>query len=340
MRTAIENWLLRHWYGTHRPPLFLRALEPVYHWAFQRSQSKKQTSTDYFRPSSALIVVGNITAGGTGKTPLVIHLCELAKQLNLKAGIASTGYGRQGRDTTLVKASSDTHLCGDEPVLLAQRTGVPVVVAANRLDAVRMLDEMQLDLIISDDGLQQANLGRDIEVCVVDGSRGLGNGHLIPAGPLREVSKRLEQVDYVISNGQWKEQPERPVVYTMHLHASSVCSLDGARSLSVEQFLQDHAGSQIHAFAGIGNPGRFFNMLRDFGLSVTCHGFSDHHSFSPADFDICEPTAIIIMTEKDAVKCRKLELENAWYIPVKSQLPVELEQKLKQHIMDITKESL
>jgi tetraacyldisaccharide 4'-kinase len=320
--------------------LFLRALEPVYHWAFQRSQSKKQTPTNYFRPTSTLIVVGNITAGGTGKTPLVIHLCELARQLNLKTGIASTGYGRQGRDTTLVNASSDTRLCGDEPVLLAQRTGVPVVVAVNRLDAVRMLDEMQLDLIISDDGLQQANLGRDIELCVVDGSRGLGNGHLIPAGPLREVSKRLEQVDYVISNGQWKDQPESPLIYTMHLHASSVCSLDGISSLSMEQFLQDQAGTRIHAFAGIGNPDRFFNMLRDFGLSVACHGFSDHHSFSSADFDMCEPTATIIMTEKDAVKCRKLGLENAWYVPVVSQLPMELEQKLKQHIMDLTQETL
>ena len=151
MRAGIENWLLKHWYGTGQPPWYLRVLEPLYRWAYQRVQKAGYPG---YRPDLPLIVVGNITAGGSGKTPLVIRLCQLALDVNLKPGIASTGYGRSSRDTFVVQADSDTRLCGDEPVLLAQRTGVPVVVAAHRPDAVRKLNEMGLDLVFSDDGLQ------------------------------------------------------------------------------------------------------------------------------------------------------------------------------------------
>ena len=178
MRAVIENWLLRHWYGAGQPPWYLRMLEPLYRFGYQRAQ---RTGSTKYRPALPLIVVGNITAGGSGKTPLVIRLCQLVMEMGLKPGIASTGYGRNSRETVVVQAGSDAKSCGDEPVLLAQRTGVPVVVAANRLDAVKKLVEMDLDLVFSDDGLQQANLARDIELCVIDGARGLGNGHLLPA---------------------------------------------------------------------------------------------------------------------------------------------------------------
>src|SRR5665811_182351 len=176
---------------------------------------------------------------------------------------------------------------------------------------------MNLDIIISDDGLQQANLIRDIEICVVDGSRGLGNGHLLPAGPLRETGSRLDRVDYVISNGQWINRPENLDVYIMNLQVSAVCSLDGDISMSVEEFLQSHAGTEIHAFAGIGNPDRFFTMLNGLGINAHCRAFSDHHSFTREDFGSSRATTII-MTKKDAVKCRALALENAWYIAVES----------------------
>ena len=231
MRAAIENWILQHWYGRGRPPWYLRLLEPVYRAGFQRSQKKGQSVQNRFRPKLPLIVVGNITAGGSGKTPLVIRLCELAGSMGLKAGIATTGYGRNGRDTLLVEADGDADVCGDEPVLLARRTGVPVVVARSRLEAVKKLSEMNLDLMVSDDGLQQANLDRDMDICVVDGERGLGNGHLIPAGPLRESADLLAQFDYVFSNGEWSAGPGELEVHVFLLAIDELAFADINRTI-------------------------------------------------------------------------------------------------------------
>ena len=339
MRAGIENWLLRHWYGKHQPPWYLRMLEPVYRAAWQRAQKKQRVGSGVFRPDLPLIVVGNITAGGSGKTPLVIRLCQLALDMNLKPGIASTGYGRQSNDTLLVGADSDTHTCGDEPVLLALRTGVPVVVAARRRDAVKSLTEMGLDLVFSDDGLQQADLDRDIEFCVVDGERGLGNGHLIPAGPLRETVERLRQVDYIVTNGEWAGKPDDVDVNVMHLQASVVRSLDDTTEYSLDDFRQNHTGIPIHAVAGIGNPQRFFRMLETLGITAEPHGFSDHHSFTAKDFETTRDGSVIIMTEKDAVKCRTLGLENAWYLPVETHLSDEFEAIVKQQLAKLTKDS-
>ena len=313
--------------------------EPVYRAAYRRAQRKAQTGPDVYRPDLPFIVVGNITAGGSGKTPLVIRLCQLAIDMNLKPGVATTGYGRQSRDTLLDGADSDPRTCGDEPVLLAQRTGVPVVVAASRLDAVKRLNEMNLDLVFSDDGLQQADLDRDIEFCVVDGERGLGNGHLIPAGPLRESADRLKQVDFVISNGEWAGKPDSLDVSLMQLHAGVVHSLDDVLKCSVEEFRHNYTGIPIHAIAGIGNPERFFSMLEVLGLKAKPHGFSDHHSFARKDFNSITTDSAIIMTEKDAVKCRSLGLENAWYIPVETRLPVALEHLFQDKLANLIKDS-
>ena len=339
MRAGIENWLLWHWYGTHQPPWYLRMLEPVYRVAYQRAQNKQRSGSGIYRPDIPLIVVGNITSGGSGKTPLVIRLCQLALDMNLKPGIASTGYGRQSQDTLLVRADSDTRTCGDEPVMLALRTGVPVVVASRRHDAVQKLSAMGLDLVFSDDGLQQADLARDIEICVIDGERGLGNGHLIPAGPLRETSERLRQVDYVVTNGEWADKLDDVDVSVMRLQAGVVRSLDDATEYSVDEFRQNHAGTRIHAVAGIGNPQRFFRMLETLGIKADPHGFSDHHSFTAKDFESIRADSAIIMTEKDAVKCRSLELENAWYMPVETHLPGEFEAMFKQQLAKLIKDS-
>jgi len=338
MRAGIESWLVGKWYGSRQPPWYLRMLEPVYRTAYQRVQKSGQKHTARYRAELPVVVVGNITAGGSGKTPLVIHLCQLAADMNLKPGIASTGYGRQSTETLLVNAHSDTRTCGDEPVMLALRTGVPVVVAASRLDAVKRLEEMDLDLVISDDGLQQADLDRDIEFCVVDGDRGLGNGHLIPAGPLRETSERLRQVDYVVSNGEWADRPDDVDVSVMCLNASVVRSLDDVTEYSVDQFRDRHTGIPVHAFAGIGNPNRFFGMLEKLGIVASAHGFSDHHSFTTADFESIAVGSAIIMTEKDAVKCRSLGLENAWYMPVKTRLPDQLESVFKEQLANLVRD--
>jgi tetraacyldisaccharide 4'-kinase len=337
MRAGIENWLLQHWYGTGQPPWYLRMLEPLYSAAFQRSQKSKQNGAGRYRSALPVVVVGNITAGGSGKTPLVIRLCQLALDIGLKAGVASTGYGRQGRDTLVVTADSDARLCGDEPVLLASRTGVPVVVAAQRLDAVKRLNEMELDVIFSDDGLQAADLDRDIEFCVVDGERGIGNGHMIPAGPLREPAGRFALVDYIVTNGEWAGKPDDMNVIVMHLLANGLTSLDGVTTVSVEKFKKASSGKPVHAIAAIGNPGRFFRMLEALGMTVQPHAFPDHHSFKKTDFDSIRMGGAIIMTEKDAVKCRSLELENAWFVPVKTCLPERFEHEFKDQMAKLIK---
>lgn len=339
MRAAIENWLLQHWYDTRRPPWYLRMLEPVYRAVFQYLKNKGETSAKRYGSGLPLIVVGNITAGGSGKTPLVIRLCQLALDMNIRPGIVSTGYGRQDTDTRVVHADSDTGSCGDEPVLLAIRTGVPVVVAARRSDAIKKMNEMNLDLIFSDDGLQQANLDREIEFCVVDGARGLGNGHLLPAGPLREPARRLRQVDFVISNGVWAGKPDNLDLSVMQLEASKVCSLDGETEIPVAQFRQLHSAKPIHAIAGIGNPQRFFSMLNRLGVETNPHIFPDHHVFIRKDFDSILAGSTIIMTEKDAVKCRALGLENAWYVPVDTHLTDEFETIFKDRLLNLMKET-
>jgi tetraacyldisaccharide 4'-kinase len=333
MRTKLENWLLGHWYGAHRPPWYLRSLEPLYRLGFKRSQ-RRQLAGGYRAPVP-VIVVGNLTAGGSGKTPVVIRLCQLVHDAGLKAGIATTGYGRTGTGTRHVTAGDDAFDCGDEPVMLARRTGAPVVVAEDRPDAVRALADMCLDLVISDDGLQSASLHRDVELCVVDGERGFGNGRLIPAGPLREPVERLHSVDFVIANGEWGSAPRGVEHHVMHLDAYVVRSVDDEKMYPVEEFAHMCAGVRVHAFAGIGNSGRFFNMLAGLGFKAVTHPLPDHHAYTAAEFASLEPGSAIIMTEKDAVKCRAFGLENAWYVPVEARLPEVLEQRITDRIIDM-----
>ena len=198
---------------------------------------------------------------------------------------------------------------------------------------------MGLDLVFSDDGLQQADLARDMEFCVVDGERGLGNGHLIPAGPLRETAERLRQVDFVVTNGKWVGKPDDVDVNVMHLKANVVRSLDDTKEYSVDEFRRNFTGTSIHAVAGIGNPHRFFRMLETLGIKAEPHGFSDHHSFTVKDFEAIGVGSVIIMTEKDAVKCRSLGLDNAWYVPVETHLSDEFEGIVKQQLAKLMKDS-
>lgn len=336
MRAGIENWLIRHWYGDHQPPWYLRALEHLYRFGFNRSQKSAGCGKRSYRAPLPVIVVGNLTAGGAGKTPLVIRLCQLAVDNGFKPGIATTGYGRESKETLLVRAGDDAATCGDEPVMLAQRTGVPVVVAADRLDAVRMLAKRELDLVFSDDGLQHAALERDIELCVVDGERGFGNGHLIPAGPLREPVTRLATVDYVVANGEGPGSDQLAGIDTMHMDAYVVRSIDDEKMYPVEEFASMCRQVAVHAVAGIGNPVRFFRLLEDLGFKADTRVFPDHHAFSSGDFASVEPGSAIIMTEKDAVKCRSMGLENAWYIPVEARLPEAFEQRFTNHMARLT----
>lgn len=330
MRNSVEKWLQNIWYSNQVPPWYLRMLVPLYRAGYKFDQRHSNFEPPKTTASIPLLVVGNISVGGSGKTPLVIALCNMALAAGLKAGVASTGYGRKSSETLMVQAQSDAVECGDEPVLIAIRTGVPVIVASHRQDAIARLRQMNLDLIISDDGLQTAGLHRDIEICVVDGARGIGNGQLLPAGPLREPVSRLQDVDYVVSNGAWLSKPVAGKVAVMTLEGNTLCSLDGTRQLPAAEFFSRQAQTQpdhqVHLFAAIGNPERFFATMRQFDLNAVSnlikadkwheHRFADHHAFEAADFNSVPAGAAIVMTEKDAVKCRKLGLENAWYLPV------------------------
>ncbi len=330
MRASIEKWLVSEWYGARVPRWYLRMLVPLYRGAFLRHSEKTgQGVQAMYQACLPVIIVGNITVGGSGKTPLVIHLCQLASQLNLRPGIASTGYGRHGHETCLVQASSDARLCGDEPVMLATRTGAPVVVAKNRLDAVKTLENMDLDLIISDDGLQQIDLYRDAELCVIDGERGLGNTQLLPAGPLRETPDRLTSVDFVVSKGPWSKRPDNLVTNVMHLDATVIRSLNDDSEYPADQFAHSNTGKLYHAFAGIGHPEQFFMLLENLNIRICRHAMPDHHRYTIKDFRPLTDQSLIIMTEKDAVKCRSLGLKNAWYVPVASRVEGEFDDQVK-----------
>ncbi len=243
-----------------------------------------------------VVVVGNLTAGGTGKTPLVLWLVETLRDLGFAPGVVSRGYrSTAGRGPLLVTGDSAPGAVGDEPLLIARRTGVPVAVGSDRPACVEAVHGAGAEIAVSDDGLQHYRMARDLEIVVVDGVRGLGNGRLIPAGPLREPADRLDEVDAVVVNGG---VARRPGNLRMHVEPVHVVRLADRETLSVERF----AGRTVHAVAGIGHPEQFFTRLRSAGLDVIEHAFPDHADFKPGmiAFDDTHP---VLMTEKDAVKC-------------------------------------
>lgn len=274
-----------------------------------------------------VIVVGNITAGGTGKTPLVIWLCAFLQSRGFRPGIVSRGYGGSG-ETRAVTPDTDPADAGEEPVLLATRTGCPVWIGAHRAQAARQLlaTNPGCNVIISDDGLQHYALRRDFEIAVVDGARGLGNGLPIPSGPLREPAGRLQRVDAVVVNGDAATQ--FPRAHAMSLQGATL------RRLTDPGVVRDAAGFRgqaVHAVAGIGNPGRFFAHLRRLGLEVTEHPFPDHHAFTPADLEFGDGRAVI-MTEKDAIKCRRFGREHHWVLAVEAQVVPALGERILEKL--------
>lgn len=259
-----------------------------------------------------VIVVGNITVGGTGKTPLVMWIARYLKEAGWRPGVVTRGYG--GRSDTwpqAVTADSDAMLVGDEPVMLAARSGVPVVADPDRPRGARELVAQGCNVIVSDDGMQHYRLRRDLEIAVVDGERGFGNGRCLPAGPLRELPSRLEQVDATVFHGAAKTG-----AWSMTLTPVSIRRVQtGQESIPMSAW----KGRRVHAVAGIGHPARFFTLLRRLGLDVIEHAFADHHRFRPEDFYFAD-THGVIMTEKDAVKCRSFATASMWYLAVEAKL--------------------
>lgn len=262
-----------------------------------------------------VIVVGNLTVGGTGKTPLVIWIANYLTEKGYKPGIICRGYGGKARHwPQQVRPDSDPVATGDEAVLISRRTNCPMAAGPDRIAAGNELLHYhpECNVIISDDGLQHYRLDRDIEIAVIDGSRRFGNEFCLPAGPLRETVKRLEKVDLVVTNGVAAKGE-----FAMHYEASEFCQLlDNNKCESLDKL----KGREIHAMAGIGNPERFFVQLEEeYGATVTPHAFSDHQAYQEEDL-IFEDEKDVVMTEKDAVKCRRYASNNHWYIPITANL--------------------
>lgn len=323
MKSQLQHWLERRWYAGAPPGLVLRLLAGLYQVLGEwRSALYRNDVLHTHRFSVPVLVIGNFTAGGTGKTPLTIAIARYFQTLGLHPGIVSRGYGRRSAVPVRVAANTPVELCGDEPKLIFERTRLPVFVDSNRVRATRAAIGAGCDLVIADDGLQHHRLGRDLEIEVLDGERRYGNGLLLPAGPLRELPR---ECDFRVVNGGVPEAGEWP----MQLRLSDAVSLFDSRQRCP---LSEFAGAPVHAIAGIGHPERFFDALAAAGLNVIDHAFGDHHDFRVEDFAGLE--GVLLMTEKDAVKCRSLGLRQAWVVPVEAELPAEffqaIERKLKQ----------
>ena len=314
---ATYRWIHRVWYEDAGTGWLLVPLSTLY-WLIsgcRRLLYKSGVLRTHYA-SVPVIVVGNITAGGTGKTPTVIWLARMLSERGFRPGIISRGYGgSQSKSPMRVDADSEAAVVGDEPVLLARRSSVPVAVDADRVRAAAMLVEDGVDIIITDDGLQHYRLGRDYEICVIDGSRGLGNRRLLPAGPLREPAERLADIDQLLVNGRIRAGDELSVAeqnaIPFELVASEASRLNGSLTRRIERF----AGTTVHAVAGIGNPTRFFDLLRGQGMQVIEHAYPDHAALTIDDLEFGDDFEVF-MTEKDAVKIGRSVPDRFWHVPV------------------------
>ncbi len=311
---TLRQWLESAWYRPH-PPLLLRPFSVLFGALVALRRACYRVGL--LRSGSAgvpVIVVGNISAGGTGKTPLVLWLVGELQLLGWRAGIVSRGYGaaHPPREPVLVAADASARIVGDEALLLARRADCPVCVCTDRLAAARHLASLGCQVIVADDGLQHLALRRDLQIAVVDGARMFGNGALLPAGPLREPVSRLRQMDAVICNGDAPGQHAHgEITATMKLRPEQLLRLTDGQAASAAEW----RGQQVHAVAGIGHPPRFFATLRGLGLEPVEHAFADHHAYQAADlaFDDALP---IVMTEKDAVKCTAFATDRMWCLKV------------------------
>jgi tetraacyldisaccharide 4'-kinase len=269
------------------------------------------------RAGKPLVVVGNLTVGGTGKTPLTVWLARELRAQGLRVGIVSRGYGgRESRKPRWVEPGTQWQEVGDEPLILARRSECPTVVGSDRVAAARAL-AAGVDVIVADDGLQHLRLSRDCEIVVIDGARGFGNGRVLPAGPLREPLARLARADALVVNGSvahasLARAPFAERLLEMRLVGEQALPVDAA---AAPRPLAAWRGARVHAVAGIGNPARFFAALRAHGIGVIEHAFPDHHPFAAAELEFGD-TLAVLMTEKDAVKCTTFNDPRLWYVPV------------------------
>jgi len=305
---SAHSWFNRIWYERAAPPWWLKPLALLYGAVAGSRRYIYEKRPRRPRMASPVIVVGNLSVGGTGKTPLVCWLAARLTERGLKPGIVTRGYGGSAVGVRLIRPFDDAAVAGDEPILLVRRSGLPVAAGRDRPAAAQLLIDAGCNVVVSDDGLQHYALARDCEIVVIDGSRRFGNGWLLPAGPLREKPARLATADAVVVNGGGEALDG---AFTMRLEARRARGLVGGAVKELSEF----AGSTVHAIAGIGNPGRFFNMLRSYGIEVIAHPKPDHARLQTADIEFDDEYPVL-MTEKDAVKCAGIAGPRHWYVPV------------------------
>lgn len=314
VRTTLKSWLEARWYSAAPPSLALRPLAALY--GALSAQHRAAQSAAAIKLPLPVIVAGNLSVGGTGKTPVTIWLVERLREWGWKPGIISRGYGGHSTQYPLcVDVNTPPLQCGDEPALMARRLACPLAVAPDRVAAARLLIESgEVNVLVSDDGLQHYRLHRDLEFCVVDGVRGLGNAALLPAGPLREPPARLREMNFVFINGGTWCAPEGIAHARFTLRMGEVQPLLPGASRPLSAFSEQ----RVHAVAGIGNPQRFFDQLTAQGLQVIPHAFDDHQAYAASDLAFGDGLPVL-MTEKDAVKCAAFAQAQHWQVPVDMQ---------------------
>lgn len=309
---SLADALTRAWYQGHPALLLLRPLEWLYRAVVQRRRRRFLAGEGtIYRAPVPVLVVGNITVGGTGKTPLILWLIEHCRARGLRVGVVSRGYGAEPPQLPWrVRADQGARIAGDEPLLIVQRSGVPLMIDPDRGRAVAaLLASEPLDLILSDDGLQHYRLARDLELVLIDAARGLGNRHCLPAGPLREPVERLQSVDALLYNGALSDPQDG---YGFTLQPRALVNLRSGERRELDHFAP---GQAVHAVAGIGNPQRFFKTLEGLHWRPVAHAFADHAAYSAELLDF-SPALPLLMTEKDAVKCRAFAADDWWYLAV------------------------
>jgi tetraacyldisaccharide 4'-kinase len=328
---GIRAWLTRGWYGGGSrmwlaPPALLFAM-----FTNLRRLAYRHGLLASHHAGVPVIVVGNLVAGGTGKTPLVVWLVEQLQARGIAAGVVLRGHGGSARQTQLVQPDSDPAEVGDEAVLIARRAGCPVAIGRRRVEAARLLAGQGCKVVLSDDGLQHLAMQRDVEIVVIDGGRGFGNGALLPRGPLRERPERLQTVNAVVINGSDATGLAGRIAapLSMSMTAEALRSVRTDDQIPLET-LRD---ARVHAVAGVGNPQRFFEQLRRIGCRPVEHAFDDHHPYAPADLAYADPL-LVVMTEKDAVKCRAFATDRMQYLQVSATLPDADAARLLQLVQD------
>ena len=309
---ALTDRLLNAWYTGHPALGLLRPLEWVYRRVVQNKRARFLAGEgDIYKAPVPVLVVGNVTVGGTGKTPMILWLIEHCRRQGLRVGVVSRGYGATPPSFPWrVRVGQSASEAGDEPLLIVQRSGVALMIDPDRSRAVRaLLDAEPLDLILSDDGLQHYRLARDLELVLIDAVRGLGNRRCLPAGPLREPMERLSSVDAVLYNGATSDREDG---FAFALKPTALVNLRSGERLPLDHF---PVGQALHAVAGIGNPQRFFNTLEGLHWQPVPHAFADHAVYSAQALTFT-PSLPLIMTEKDAVKCRTFAADDWWYLAV------------------------